>query len=423
MKELQETFDSVIQDALRLEKVGTVLIQRKLKEIGIDLTVDQLAHLEQQLSELSGDILHFEIDDGQIARAGFDSEDQIKQVIEEILSDFTTDIESFITSFHDDLPDLIRKITEELSGSILERLKGDAQRMLREREVLKNNFEINLNAVWGGALDLLAMFIVMALEAGESLNASLRQAAVEEDDVVFEVLTRLHARGCRIASEVLILLRSGYADGAHARWRSLHEVSVVGSFVSEGGRELAERYLLHEVVESYKAALQYQKHCSSLGYEPMTEKEIEKLRAEYKRLLSRFGEEYGSSYGWAVSALNKRKPNFSDIEEAVSLDHLRPYYKMASHNVHANPKGVFFALGLSPESSGILLAGPSNAGLFDPGHSTALSLGQITITLLTTRPNIDRLVISNMLLALGDEIGNAFAEAEQSIDDSSITIG
>ena len=48
--------------------------------------------------------------------------------------------------------------------------------------------------------------------------------------------------------------------------------------------------------------------------------------------------------------LSKQDLNFSDIERAVRLDHLRPYYKLASHNVHANPKGMLFRLGLYPES-------------------------------------------------------------------------
>jgi hypothetical protein len=42
-----------------------------------------------------------------------------------------------------------------------------------------------------------------------------------------------------------------------------------------------------------------------------------------------------------------------------------------------NPEGVFFKLGLIGESE-VLLAGPSNAGLTDPGHASALSLMQIS---------------------------------------------
>ena len=40
---------------------------------------------------------------------------------------------------------------------------------------------------------------------------------------------------------ILALLRSGFADDAHARWRSLHELAVVSGFISEYGEDVAEK--------------------------------------------------------------------------------------------------------------------------------------------------------------------------------------
>ena len=88
---------------------------------------------------------------------------------------------------------------------------------------------------------------------------------------------------------------------------------------------------------------------------------------------------------------------------------------MACHNVHANPRGIFFKLGLYPQSGDILLAGPSNVGLTDPGQLTALSLMQISTTLLTQQPNIDRLTACKIMMTLEREIGQAFLTAENSI--------
>lgn len=88
---------------------------------------------------------------------------------------------------------------------------------------------------------------------------------------------------------------------------------------------------------------------------------------------------------------------------------------MASHKVHANPKGSFFSLGLNGTES-ILLAGPSNAGLADPGHLTAISLAQVTTNLLTTKPNLDRLIMANILLKMNDEVGAKFWAADRRLD-------
>jgi Family of unknown function (DUF5677) len=195
----------------------------------------------------------------------------------------------------------------------------------------------------------------------------------------------------------------------------LHGIAVIGLFIKERGNDIAERYLLHDAVECYKAARQYQQYSAALGYEPLSDEEFRKIKLAYDRLLSRFGSSFKSDYGWAASILGKTSPTFRDIEESINLDHVRPFYKMASHNVHGNPRGVFFKLGLYPETQDVLLAGPSNIGLADPCHHTAISLCQITIALLATRPNLDRLVLCNLLLRLADEIGHKFLEAHRSL--------
>ena len=102
----------------------------------------------------------------------------------------------------------------------------------------------------------------------------------------------MHARACQIASEVLVLLRSGHADGAHARWRSLHEIAVVSLFIKSAGNQIAERYLLHNTVESYKSAQLYQDYCKTLGYEPLSEQEFKEIESAYKHLVSKFGPAY-----------------------------------------------------------------------------------------------------------------------------------
>jgi hypothetical protein len=329
--------------------------------------------------------------------------------------DLAVDLEKFATEYLDNLPEKFKEISDKISTILLNSLKKKSKKMLKARRKDFSRFESRLRKTWKRAFDSFEMLIAIALEAGEDYNSEFRKMASEENDFVFEVLTRLHARACQIASEILTLLRSGYADGAHARWRSLHEVVVVGLFISSHGNELTEKYLLHDAIESYKASLVYQEHCEKLGYEPLTDDELSDIENGYKVLIDRFGIIFNKEYGWAYPTIDNKNPTFRDIEKAAGLNHLRPYYKMACHNVHANPRGIFFKLGLYPDSGDILLAGPSNIGLADPGHSAALSLAQITISLLTHNPNLDRLVICHILYKLQDDIGAAFLDATTSI--------
>lgn len=415
MKTLQESLDQYLQEAVRPEKLGPEFVRKRLKSLGVELTESQLAKIKSQFINLEKNGLHFEFEDDQVVKAGFKSEKEFRDALKTLPDDLVSDLEKFSDEFFESLPSNISKTAEELSKNVLEDLKRDSKRMLKDRKKEISRFESNLYKVWGKAFDLLQMFIVISLEAGEKYNYEFKTDSTEDDNYVLEVMARLHARACQIASEILALIKSGHADGAHARWRSLHEVSVVALFISTNGNELAERYLLYDNVESYKAATIYQEHCEKLGYEPLTKEELNEIKEIYDNLIDRFGKNYRYDYGWASSAIGKNKPSFRDIEKVAGLKHLRPYYKMACHNVHANPRGLFFKLGLYPESGDILLAGPSNVGMADPGHSTALSLAQITVSLLTHQPNLDRLVICQILMKLEKEIGEAFLEATRSL--------
>jgi hypothetical protein len=117
-----------------------------------------------------------------------------------------------------------------------------------------------------------------------------------------------------------------------------------------------------------------------------------------------------------------RKPTFVDIERAAGIDHLRPYYRMASHPVHANPKGVFFRLGLMWESQ-ILLAGPSNAGLADPGQCAALSLSQVSAVFGALDPTIDNIVGLKIILQLSGEVAKEFGKAQSALERERSKVG
>ena len=213
---------------------------------------------------------------------------------------------------------------------------------------------------------------------------------------------------------ILALLRAGFADDAHARWRSLHELAVVASFISEHGEDVAERYLSHEVVQQRKLARAYNKYEIRAELDPLTQAEVDTLDERYDSLIAKYGKTFGYDYGWAASAVGRDRPTLVDIEEVVGLDHLRPYYQMANHNVHPNSHAAFFKLGLHETHRGnVLLAGPSNLGLADPGHGVALSLSQITASLVSLNPTIDQVVALMVVGLLENETGEAFLRAHE----------
>lgn len=313
------------------------------------------------------------------------------------------------------IPNLLNSEPGKVAAGLLPTLKRNWAAHARWEQRTQVAFEKRLARRYREPFKLLGMCATIAVEFGGNLNTVARQPDALKEPHRTEVLTRLHARACQVANEVRTLLSSGFADGAMARWRTLHEIAVIAMFVAERDELLAERYVLHGAVESRKAARQHREFADRVAEPPLTDQEIGALEDHVLALLQRFGKPFGTDYGWAADALGKENPSFADIERAVNVDHWRPYYRLASHNVHANPKGIFFKLGLI-EETGLLLAGASNYGLADPGQNTALSLLHITCALNQLHPTFDGIVVVKILQGLCDEIGEAFVRAQRQVE-------
>jgi hypothetical protein len=398
MQTLQKTFENELRKIP--EKLLKQLLVKKIEAKGIILSQWDY----QQLSDLlNGKSVTFCLKSWRWWKN--------ENIILEINEKDTQKFQQQLSETVEQIPNIFTTLTNELTKNIFTKLnkKWYNEQHLQRKE--RSGFERRLYCRWKRPLELLKMLLTISQEFGDILSEELKDSSLSTTNKYkIDVLIRLHARACQVTSEIIVLLCSGYADGAMARWRTLHEIAVISLFLYEGGEDLAERYVLHEVIESRKAMREYTRCNKFLNDEPFSDKEIEEIEESYNDLILRFGDSYATSYGWAVEKLKINKPTFSDIEKAVGIDHLRSYYRMASHNVHANPKGVFLKLGLLDEVD-ILLTGSSNAGLVEPGHSTAISLNQVSTSLGLIEPNLDKLVLLKVMLLLEKEIGEAFIEA------------
>lgn len=303
-----------------------------------------------------------------------------------------------------------KQVLDEASVVTLATIKQSVKDgSLTERRALHAGFVERNYARWDKGFDTLEILLEICTESGEN-NARRLGANELIHDNRFGALVRLHAKGCLVAREIFCLLLNGFADGAHARWRSLHELAVTALFLGKCDEETVEKYFMHEYVESYKGALMHNKYQERLQAKGLTDAELEKVKSLHDAVVAKYGEDFKGSYGWVCAFFNKKRANFMDIEECVGLDHLRPYYKWASQGIHATAKTLNSSLGMSEAKESGLLAGPSNSGLIDPAHSTAISLSQLTTALLSVAPNLDDLVSLEMIKVLTDDVGKAFIE-------------
>lgn len=331
-------------------------------------------------------------------------------------------LEEIYASDEDLIGEAMPKVVEEASGALADSLKRRIPEMVEDRRANFAQYNAIIKDYWGDALGLTEALVRITFEVGEDFLSTHAAAAREEENLVFHVLTRLHVRACRIGEEALVLMKNGYGLAAQARWRSLHEVAVVAAFIEKHGNDVAERYLLHDGIESWRAIKEYQARVERLtDYEPATQQELVEAGKTRDALVARFGRSFEGAYGWAAEVL-ARNPNlkatgFAAIEEDVGLDHHRSHYRLASHATHANPKGILFMPDLHADEDG-LLAGPSYHGLAGPGHAVCLSLTNITATVLGSRDGLAMPFIVSAMLRLCDEAGIAFEEAQDAVEEA-----
>jgi DNA-binding ferritin-like protein len=411
----QEIFQNTLEKSLRPGVLLTLGLEKRLKSIGINITDEQKANFENQFEKMEGDTgtLHINLSDEQIHSAGADSEEELKPKIQEIVDGLMESVKKLAETPDDFMKDMVDSVSNKMVKYVRNLLHDRMEDMAEDQQAIYLNFAEQVELAWGNALKLLQGYIVMFDEVAQGYLGKLAESG--NSDLTLDVLIRIKAKSSQTAKEILVLLRNGFADGAKARWRYLHELSVVAYFIAEHGDKTAEMYLDHEAIERYKAAIQYNELHDRLGYSIIPSEEIEELRRDFEYLIGKYGENYKEEYGWAADALGMARPRFRDIEKSVKLDAIRPHYKSASYNIHACSSGVLYRLGLGPEEDGVLLAGPSGRGLSNPGRLAVISLNQIAAAMLTRNPDMDSIVIGKVMLNYGKEVEDEFLRIENEL--------
>jgi len=246
-------------------------------------------------------------------------------------------------AFTKTLPNLIQKLAKELSKDIVKRSKRQWLEDYRLRQSKTDRFEARLEYRWRSGL----MPLNIMLEGTRELSQNIydrHQDIVETQSfsLTLDTLLGLHIRACQVTAEIITLLEAGYPDGAMARWRTLHELAVVADLIHEEGDELARRYLDHNIVDIKKASDKYMEIAVLAGYEPISDEERADIETKYQNSLTKHGRDFRREYGWASEVIGNPNPKFVDLVKKSDRDTLQSYYKMASFNVHANARSLFF---------------------------------------------------------------------------------
>ena len=311
---------------------------------------------------------------------------------------------------------------ENVAPTAANALIKKAKRRVRRENRDQRRVEQDIVAQWGRALDRYRVSVMCLRQMGVELQTRERARVIQEDDAVFEVVSGLHARACRIALEVLTLLRSGFERGALARGRTLHELAVLSVIIGEHGRsdehpDLAEKFLFHWQIAACKEAEDYQKECETLGYEPLDQSELDVIRSRRNDLISRFGQVYGKKldYGWADGLV---KPlDFRQLELLAGYSHLRLHYRVASHEVHADSQGLLSNQGFE-SGRNYMEVGPSVITSGEPAYHALVATCQTGTSMLLAGPvesTPSDILGAKALAVLVETCGDELAAAAQRV--------
>ena len=140
----------------------------------------------------------------------------------------------------ENLPSIINEFAHAKCEIYLSNIKRRTPSILRGNKKYQKSFNKQLDKKWGKLLDLLEVFILVSEEIGAEFTDEIFNSTVEDTSPRFTVLSRSHARSCQVSKEIITLLRNGFGDGAHARWRTLHEIAVETNIINKNEDELAE---------------------------------------------------------------------------------------------------------------------------------------------------------------------------------------
>lgn len=402
-KSLDDIFTERIQQTIQSRPFFLNAISRHFEKFGLVLTPEQIESIENQLNISDERDIEIELSDEQVIAITDRGNDPNLLDFDQFNDDFDKEVSRFIN-------ETMETVIEQSALDLAADWTTARSDILGSRNRQLSDFRAFLHDVWGNALDALEIFIVFCVDLAEEQFAC-RLTNIPNNKRM--VLARIHARCCQVSSEICTLLRSGFADGAHARWRTLHELVTVGEFLLDAPDEVAEMYIAHADVARAKEAEEFQKRQRSFGYEPISDVEMAELTAAKEEARSKFGTEFLKDYGWATQYLKKRynkkgrQTSFIDIESAVNESGLRNYYKLANRNIHAGFWGEQSRLGDDPNwKENILLAGPSHFGLSIPAHNTAYSLGLLTIGLLVEDSTFETLIPARTLIFLINEFND-----------------
>lgn len=342
------------------------------------------------------------------------TEDELHATVQGIVNDLVEAVRETIEEVTEAISKAVPEAVSAAADIIVEDLLQSAHENAAQLRTEQANRVQSVQRMWGIALDELDFLRHLVLEWGYEAF-KLRSGSYASPNTAF-ALSRLLTRAYDVVGEIVVLGRNGYADGALARWRSLHELCVIAMFLAKQSDRCALMYLLHHRVEELKLLDVDRSSGTANAKDIHSAPRISKLRREKAALVARFGKAFGGDYGWASVELGEARTTFRELENHVGLNLLRRGYQRANSTVHGGALATLTRVSLS-DSTVDGAAVPPAYGCEIAANYAASSLSMLVAELCTETESADLLTMSAVVHKHANRIRESIAETQKKIAD------
>ncbi|MEB6065125.1 DUF5677 domain-containing protein [Enterococcus gallinarum] len=278
-----------------------------------------------------------------------------------------------------DLSDLMIKMYSQMAQDTTNFMRKTMFEQVLRFRADELEFMARQEQKWCNAFVASESMYIMTLEAAESYQEyvnTLQQEKLKEKYYLFTAMLHIHGRALQQFLEIISLMKNGFADGAYARWRSMYELSIIASFISENGETVAKAFIDSSETED--------------------------------------------RYEWARSSnlfpTSKKWITFSAIESKCDMNTKawKNQYILANRIIHASSQGTFSRLS-NMETGNFIPVGRSDYGITTPAEHSAISLAQITAIFFTIHPSGDSIIAVKYINNWVDVIREEYFKTHDSV--------
>ncbi|MET3494620.1 DUF5677 domain-containing protein [Variovorax boronicumulans] len=408
LRVIEDAIDHALSVITSPEKLLPLALAKVAKKRELNLSEVELQNLTAALLSAEGDVLRIDVDPS----CGLGkTPEEIRETIEGLFDE----LKGALKELGDDLveaavgaiPNALANVAEIIGDRLSEQAADHAIDLRRVQSVRAEMVQ----RIWGDVIERLDFLGQLVLEWNQAA-AGIGQGAYAKINTEF-ALGKLVARAYEITGEITVLARAGYADGALARWRSLHEVCVVAMFVSGRSDMCAQMYLSHHQVEELRL-LEHNRTSGVGRVDAHRDRRASHLRRQKAAMVNRFGAAFAKDYGWASVELGCGRTTFRDLENHVGLDTLRRGYEQANNTIHGGPLAALTRISLdfaAIDGNEIPLAYGCEVAI---NYATA-SLSMLVAELCVETENADLLALNMVVQNHAREIWNQIEQERKKI--------